>query len=140
MRIKPSYFVQSTNSIFENTEFANKVGLNNPKSKDIESKWTLNNINTPKIIWCRAGQIKTSISGKAEIFAQICVKFSGSQSLTVKDKKGGKILSNVENSPFTDYYVFERCVSAVPSSWKISGSIQQNEETSKLPLVIRKTL
>ncbi|EFA81857.1 hypothetical protein PPL_05089 [Heterostelium album PN500] len=90
--------------------------------KYIKSSWSAE-LNKPKAIWSRSGQIKTSLSGDTEFFAQICVEFSGTQSMSLVDTRNGTTLSEAVNVPFKDIYVFERCLSSLPSEWKICAQV-----------------
>ncbi|KYQ92842.1 hypothetical protein DLAC_05426 [Tieghemostelium lacteum] len=117
--------IKELTSIYFYSILAKKTGLDN-RPKDVKTTWNAT-LNQPVMLWSRAGQIKTSHSGGHEFFGQICVSFSGKQSVTNYDKKG-QIISSIDNVDFQDNYVFERCLSSLPSNWRICAQIEPGKE------------
>ncbi|KAM9957922.1 hypothetical protein ACTFIW_012898 [Dictyostelium discoideum] len=107
--------IQFSSVVFKNT------GINDTNIKNYKTEWN-GKINSKKMIWSRAGQIKLTHS-ETSYFAQNCVEFTGTQSITVKDKND-KVISSIEDQPFKSEYVFERNVSSLPSQWRIASSTE----------------
>ncbi|EGG20389.1 hypothetical protein DFA_07513 [Cavenderia fasciculata] len=107
----------------KNTQFDKVDG----KKNNVKSEWTCE-LDKPKMLWIRAGQIRTTAAGGMEYFGQICVEFSGKQSLTRTDTKKNIIISQVKDAEFKDVYVFERCLSSLPSSWRVCQTVDTQQQ------------
>ncbi|KAN0042257.1 hypothetical protein ACTFIV_004816 [Dictyostelium citrinum] len=108
--------IQFSSVVFKNT------GINDTNIKSYKTEWS-GKIDSKKLIWSRAGQVKIS-QKETNFFAQNCVEFTGTQSIIVKDKNNDKVISSIENQPFKSQYIFERNISALPSQWRIASSTE----------------